>query len=57
MVITEHQKLLCSLLSVQSIYFFEFLNHTRNKLDIIITLNLIWERENSDWQNNLFDVL
>ena len=42
--------------SKKEIYFFEFLNHTRIKLEIIITSNLIWERENSEWQNNLYDV-
>ena len=44
-------------MSKKEIYFFEFLNHTRIKLEIIITSNLIWERENSEWQNNLYDVL
>ena len=43
--------------SKKEIYFFEFLNHTRIKLEIIITSNLLWERENLEWQNNLYDVL
>ena len=41
----------------KEIYFFEFLNQIRSKLEIIITSNLILDRENSEWQNNLYNIL
>ena len=41
----------------KDIYFFEFLSNIRSKLEIIISSNLIHERENLEWQSNLFDVL
>ena len=41
----------------KDIYSLEFLSHIRSKLQIIITSNLIYERENLEWQSNLFDVL